>query len=152
MHVTPLLAITAILLLISGLVKARAMARVGMGVPILPLAEVAAAFVLLALAVAGPPTAPVGLGAILGAVLLLLGSSFRVGATLGRLRRARDLSEGARLRMYVEYLPPSKDPEASSGRSREGASGGPTPDRNAPTQPRHQRVQPSDPPGPGKPR
>ena len=150
MHVTPLLAITAVLLLISGIVKLRAVARVGMGVAILPLAEVGAGFALVALALVGPPTAPVGLGSILGGVLLLLGSSFQVGASLGRRRRARELSEGARLRTYVRYLSPSMDPRVP-GPHPDEESGGPPADPSAPAHPRHPRVQPSDPPGPRKP-
>lgn len=151
MRVTPLVAITALLLFISGGVKLRAVARVGMGVAVLPLVEVVAGFVLLALVVVGPPSASLGLGAIVAAVLLLLGSSFQVGSALGNLRRARERSEGARLRTYVRYLSPSIDPEASARSSQEGEDGAAL-DRGVPTEPRYPRVQPRDPPGPGKPR
>jgi hypothetical protein len=148
MNVTPLLAITAMLLLVSGLVKLRAVARVGLGIGILPLAEVLVGLALLALAIAGPPGAPVGLGAILLAVLLLLGSSFQVGTSLGRLRRARERSEGARLMTYVRYLPPSVVPDAAGGPA-EG-EGPAAPDRSVSTHLEQPRVQPNDPPGPGK--
>jgi len=148
MQVTPLLSITAVLLLVSGVVKLRAVTRVGVGIGILPLAEVVAAFVLLGLAVLARPNATVGLWAIVGGVLLLLGSSFQVGASLGRRRRARERSEAARLQTYLRYLSPSIDPGARATLTGEGE--GRLTDRSAPMHHRHPRVQRNDPPGTGE--
>lgn len=112
----PLLLITAVLLLTAGLVGARAASRVGMGLPVLALADIVAGVGLLGVVLAVDLTGAQGLAVLVGAVALVLVSSFQVGAQVRRRQRIRAASEGARLANYIHYLsrPPAPG-EASSG-------------------------------------
>lgn len=111
MHVTPLVVLATALLLVSGLVKLRGAERVGLGLPVLPLVEVGTGVALLAVTVVRPLGPGWGLGAVVASVVLVLGSSIQVGIAMRRRRHARELSEGARLRAYIQYLSPSVEPE-----------------------------------------
>lgn len=119
MGVRFLVGLAALLLLASGLIKLRAAERVGLGLALLPLFEVAAALVLLAVSFFRPLGVAGGLAAVMASLVLLLGSSLQVGIAIRRRRRSRDLSEGARLRTYVRYLSAPADPEGG-GPPREG--------------------------------
>ena len=97
--------IAAALLLVSGAVKVRAAARVGLGVPVLALAEVLAGVGLFGIALAVDFTGGQGLAILVGAVALILVSSLQVGAQVRRRQRLRAASEGARLATYVNFRP-----------------------------------------------
>ena len=114
MGVRLLVGLAALLLLASGLVKLRAAERVGLGIAVLPLVEVAASLVLLAVSFLRPPGVAGGLTAVVASLVLLLGSSLQVGIAIRRRRRSRELSEGARLRTYVRYLSAPIDPEGGA--------------------------------------
>ena len=110
---TALLVITALLLLVSGLVKLHAAGRVGLGVTVLPLVEIVAGLGLLApLMFAWRPAPRAGLFIVCGGVLLVLASSGWIGLSMARKRRSRDASEGARLATYVKYLSRQVPPES----------------------------------------
>jgi len=104
---TLLFVLTAALLLTSGLVKLRALQRVGLGIAILPVLEVLMAVALLAVAWT-PLTGGQGFMVAAGSLTLLLVSSLRVGFTLRAYRRERERTLGSRLAVYVKYL--SKSP------------------------------------------
>lgn len=108
----PLLAITAILQLASGLLKVRTAARVEMGVPILAVAELVAGVGIFIVLFIERLTAVHGLLIVVGSVVLVLVSSVQVGAEVRRRQRIRTASEGARLANYVKYL--AKPPEGRS--------------------------------------
>jgi hypothetical protein len=110
-----LVVLAALLLLASGLLKLRAAERVGLGIAVLPLVEVVAALGLLGVSFLRPLDPVAGLIAVVAALALLVVSSLQVGMAMGRRRRSRELSEGARLRTYVQYLTAPADPEG--GRS-----------------------------------
>ncbi len=99
----PLLLITALLLLASGLVKVRAAARVEMGLPILALAELLACAGIVAVAFAVELTGVQGMLVLVGSVALVVVSSLQVGMEVRRRQRLRTASEGARLANYVKY-------------------------------------------------
>ena len=100
----PLLVLTALLLLGSGLLKARAAGRVGMGLPLLALAELLAGAGVLAAVLLAPLTAGQGLAVVVGSLALVVVSSLQVGLEVRRRQRVRTASEGARLANYVRYL------------------------------------------------
>jgi len=102
----PLLVITSFLLLTAGLVEARAASRVGMGLPLLALADMIAGVGLLGTVFALDLTGRQGLAVLVGAVALILVSSVQVGAAVRRRQRIRTASEGARLATYVKHLAP----------------------------------------------
>ncbi len=111
MGVRFLVVLAALLLLASGLLKLHAAERVGLGLAVLPLVEVVAALGLLAVSVLRPLGVAAGLTAVVGSLTLLLASSLQVGIAMRQRRRSRELSEGARLRTYVQYLSAPVDPE-----------------------------------------
>ncbi len=113
----PLLVITALLLLTAGLVGARAASRVGMGLPVLAVADVLAGVGLLGAVFAVDLSGAQGLAVLVGAVMLVLASSLQVGAQVRRRQRIRTASEGARLATYVNFRPDA------------GGGGGPVPGR-----------------------
>ncbi len=123
----PLLLITALLLLASGLVKVRAAARVEMGLPILALAELLAGVGILGVAFVVDLTGVQGMLVLVGSVLLVLVSSLQVGLEVRRRQRLRAASEGARLANYVKYLS-RPDPPGDAGS--EGRPGGKPPERS----------------------
>lgn len=108
-----LLVCTACLLLVSGLVKLKAAERVGLGIAILPLVELLAALALGVLGIGGSITPRRGLAFVVGGVVLVLVSSLQVGGAIRRQGRRRNLSEGARLRTFVQYLSASSETPAS---------------------------------------
>jgi hypothetical protein len=99
----PLLVITALLLLTAGLVEAKAASRVGMGLPLLALADIVAGVGLVGAVFAVDLTRAQGLAVLVGAVMLVLVSSLQVGAQVRRRQRIRAASEGARLATYVNF-------------------------------------------------
>jgi hypothetical protein len=101
---TPLLYLTTALVLMSGLVKLKAWSRVGEGLHVLPLLETLLGVGLFGVVLVGPVGAGLGLWLVVGAVLLVVVSSVLMGLDIKRHRRRRELSEGARLATYVEYL------------------------------------------------
>lgn len=109
---TLLMVLAAFLLLISGVVKVKAAERVGMGLPVLPLLELAVGLGIFGVAFLRKFSAAQGMGILVGAVALVLGSSIHVGLAIRRRQRLRTRSEGTRLANYVEYLsrhdPPSE--------------------------------------------
>ena len=113
----PLLVIASLLLLASGLLTAKAAARVGMGLPILALAEILAGVGIFGMAFIKQFTANQGMLVLVGSVLLILVSSLQVGREVRRRQRLRTASEGARLANYLK--PPSRpDPREDTGRGR----------------------------------
>lgn len=100
----PLLSITSILLLTAGLVEAKAASRVGMGLPLLALADLVAGVGLFGAVFVVDFTGAQGLAVLVGAVALILVSSVQVGVAVRRRQRIRGASEGARLANYVNYL------------------------------------------------
>lgn len=100
----PLLVLSALLLVVSGLVKVKAAARVEMGLPVLALAELVAGVGLFSVAFVHRFTAIQGLLAVAGSALLVVVSSLVVGLSIRRRQRLRSASEGARLANYVKYL------------------------------------------------
>jgi hypothetical protein len=101
---TALPAATATLLLISGIVKLRAWARVSQGIHLVPLLEIVAGLLMGAAVMTGTPDPGVGLALTVGAVSLVVVSSVVVGRQIRHLHRARERSEGARLVTWVKYL------------------------------------------------
>jgi len=108
-----LLVSTSGLLIVSGLVKLKAAERVGLGIAILPLLELFAALGLGAMAVLGSLTPSGGLALVVGCVALMVVSSVQVGGAVRRQGRRRTLSEGARLRTFVQYLSSSPQTDAA---------------------------------------
>jgi hypothetical protein len=104
--VTLLSWLLAAMLAVSGALKARSGARLGIGVLPGAMAEL-----LLGVGFAATPLFAVSLPvwAILFAVLLLLGSSIHYAVVLRRIRRRREESEAGRLAAYVRYLSSSSE-------------------------------------------
>ena len=100
----PLLVCTSFLLLASGLVKIKTAARVGMGVPVLAVAELVAGLAIFSVVFIRSFTAVQGLVILVGSVLLVVVSSVQVGMEVRRRRRLRVASEGARLASRLKYL------------------------------------------------
>lgn len=101
---TPLLAITAVLLVGSGLLKLRAAERAKLGIHLLSILELLVVLGIGASLMAGGLTVGVGFRTLLGALTLMLVSSVSLGMKLRAVRRRKNLSEGARLFNYVDYL------------------------------------------------
>jgi hypothetical protein len=111
----PLLVIASLLLLVSGLVKVKAAARVEMGVPVLAAAELVAGVGIFSVVFIKEFTATQGLVIVVGSVVLIVVSSLQVGSEVRRRHRIRVASEGTRLANYVKYLSrlePSGDVQA----------------------------------------
>lgn len=100
----PLLALTAILLLVSGVVKLRAAARAEMGLHLFSLLELLCGVLLFAIMATASLTGEQGLAVVIGATALIVVSSFHLGARLKHQRRIRDLTEGRRLENYLKYF------------------------------------------------
>lgn len=105
----PLLALTAVLLLVSGAVKLRAAARAKVGLHLFSLLEILAGALLFLVMMAVPLAGEQGLAVATGATLLIVVSSVHLGSRLRHQRHLRDLTEGRRLESYVKYM--SKVPE-----------------------------------------
>ena len=101
---TVLLALTMLLLLVSGVVKLRTAERTKMGLHLFSLLEIFAGVAVAVLMLGGPLTAGQGMAAVAGSVALVLGSSIHLGRRLKNSRRLRGLTEGRRLENYVKYL------------------------------------------------
>lgn len=99
-----LLSCAALLLLVSGPITLRAASRVGMGVPVLALAELLAGFAVLGAVFLEGLAAGPGLAILVGSAVLVVVSSVRVGLEVRRRQRLRAASEGARLATHVKYL------------------------------------------------
>lgn len=108
----PLFVLASLLLLVSGLVKVKAAARVEMGLPVLALVEVVVGVGVFSVAFIQTLSARQGLFVLVGSVLLVVVSSLQVGAAIRRRHRLRTASEGARLANYMRYLS-RLDPPAS---------------------------------------
>jgi len=101
--VLPLLVLASLLLLVSGLVKMKAAARVDLGLPLLALVELLAGVAIIGVAFMQSFTARQGLAVVVGAVVLVVVSSVQVGLAIQRRHRRLADSEGARLANYVRY-------------------------------------------------
>lgn len=97
----PLLFSVAVLLVVSGAVKARSASRLGLGPPILALTELFVAVILAAVAVSGAFGAVLGPWLAMAGVALVLGSSVRHALAVRDKRRRRDASEARRLEVYL---------------------------------------------------
>ena len=100
----PLLVIASLLLLASGLLTVKAAARVGMGLPILALAELLAGVGIFGAAFLKDLTAGQGMLVLVGSVVLIVVTSLQVGMEVRRRQRIRTASEGARLTNHLKYL------------------------------------------------
>lgn len=116
----PLLVLTALLLLASGLVKVKAADRVQLGVPALALLELLAGVGLFSVAFIQSFTPRQGLLVLVASVALLVVSSLQVGSAIRRRHRIREASEGARLANYVNVL--SRLPGAGEGEAQDAPS------------------------------
>jgi hypothetical protein len=94
---TPLLAITAVLLVGSGLLKLRAADRLKLGIHLLSILELLVGLGIGVSLMAGGLTVAVGFRTLLGALTLVLASSVSLGVKLRVVRRRRNLSEGGLL-------------------------------------------------------
>jgi len=99
---TALLVLTALLLVVSGVIKLRAGGRAEIGLHPLSLIELVAGVGLMVRVIAGSVTAGQGMGAAVGAVVLIVVSSLHLGRRLAHKRRLRDLTEGRRLESFVK--------------------------------------------------
>lgn len=99
-----LLAITAILLLVSGTMKLRAAGRAKLGLHLFSLLEIMFGGLVLFLMISSPLTASQGFGVTVAGTTLIIISSLHLGSRLRHQRRIRDLSEGRRLENYVKYF------------------------------------------------
>ena len=107
-----LLFMASVFLATSGALKARSAGKHGLGTPILPLVELAAAVAVAALATLVSAPATMGFAVIVASVVLVIGSSVQHWRKLSDLHRERERSEGSRLADYVRYLSgPPKDSE-----------------------------------------
>ncbi len=97
----------------SGGLKVRAGLRARVGVPLLSAVELLAGAGLTLVSFAAPPAVEVGFRLIVGAIVLLVGSSAVMAARLSRKRRELEDSEGSRLVTYVKYL--SRESEIGDG-------------------------------------
>lgn len=97
----PLLFSVAVLLVVSGAVKARAASRLGLGPPILALIELFVALMLAAVAVSGVLGGVLGPWLAMAGVALVLGSSVRHALAVRDQRRRREASEARRLESYL---------------------------------------------------
>lgn len=107
----PMLFSVAILLALSGAVKARASVRLGLGTSVPSLLELFAAVLLAGMAMG--PGAGSGLGVWLAAlaVALLVGSSLRHARVVKGRRLRREASEGRRLEAFVQ-MADARDPSS----------------------------------------
>ena len=105
----PLLFSVAVLLAVSGAVKARASARLGFGVPVLSLTELLMAVVAAALAVSGAVGSGAGPWVAVAGVALLVVSSVRHARAVRQQRRWREASEARRLETYLQMARPGDE-------------------------------------------
>jgi len=109
----PLLVLTAILLVLSGAFKLRAAARGGIGLHLLSVLELLAGVGLVVRMTAPPVPVEQGMGAAVGAVVLIVASSVHLARRLAGKRRLRGLTEARRLESYVKLQAALTDrPEA----------------------------------------
>jgi hypothetical protein len=101
MGMTLLAYLLAAMLAVSGALKARSGARLGIGLVPGALIELMAGVAVAAVPLMGRAL-PVWL--IVAAVSLVIASSAHYGLVLRRIRQRREASEGGRLAAYVKYL------------------------------------------------
>ena len=97
----PLLFSVAVLLVASGAIKARSASRLGLGPPILALAELFVAVVLAAVAVSGALGGTLGPWLAVAGVGLVFVSSGRQALAVRDRRRRREATEARRLETYL---------------------------------------------------
>ena len=100
---TPLLLLTSVLLVLSGLIKIRSVARTGRGVPVVSLLEIAVAVGAAGLAFSGPSAAGAAAWVVPDGVLLVVLSSASHVHHMSVHRRMREESLGDRLATHVKY-------------------------------------------------
>lgn len=101
---TPLFLLSALLLLVSGLVKLRTGFRAELGLHLPSLVEVLAGLCLPVVAMGRTLSAGVGLATLVVAFLILVWASVHLAARLRRRNRFRERTEGRRLETYLRYL------------------------------------------------
>jgi hypothetical protein len=97
----PLLFSMALLMGVSGAVKARSSARLGLGSPVGALVELVAAVGLAFVAVSAGAGTRIGPWLAVGGLILTLGSSVRHASRMREHRRRRDATEERRLEAYL---------------------------------------------------
>jgi heme A synthase len=100
----PLLLVTGVLLLISGLLSLRSGTRLGALVPTLALAQIVVGASAFMGGLVVRLTGSWGLTVTVSSLVLMLASALWHAARLREARRIRNHSEGARLATYVKYL------------------------------------------------
>ncbi len=105
----PMLFSVAVLLALSGAVKARASARLGLGTPILSLMELLAALVVAGVAVGPAAGSAVGAWLAASGVAFLVFSSVRHARLVRDRRLRREASEGRRLQAFLR-MADARDP------------------------------------------
>ncbi len=100
---TPLLLLTSVLLVLSGLIKIRSGARTGRGLPVVALLEIAVAVGAAGLAFSGPSAAGAAAWVVPAGVLLVVLSSASHVHHMSAHRRMREESLGDRLATHVKY-------------------------------------------------
>ena len=113
-----LLVLTAILLVLSGAFKLRSAARGEVGLHLPSVLELLAGVGLMLRMTAPPVPVEQGMGAAVGAVVLIVFSSVHLGRRLAHKRRLRGLTEGRRLENFVKLQ------TALADESQPGARGG----------------------------
>ncbi len=97
----PMLFSVAVLLVLSGAVKARASVRLGLGTPIFSLLELLVAVILAGLAMGATAGSAAGVWLAAAGVALLLGSSVHHAGVVRDRRRRREASEARRLEAFL---------------------------------------------------
>ncbi len=100
----PLLSLTGVLLLVSGLLSLRSGTRLGVLVPILALAQILVGLGEVLVGIGHRLSGWVGLAVTAPSLTLMLASALLRAVRQRAHRRTRDHSEGARLETYVKYL------------------------------------------------
>ena len=98
----PMLFSVAVLLAVSGAVKARASVRLGLGTPVLSLVELLCAVAVAGVSVRGVAGPVVGPGLATAGVLLLVVSSVRHARAVRGRRQRREASEARRLQAFLQ--------------------------------------------------
>lgn len=105
----PLLTILGLLLLVSGAAKLRSAGKAGAAAVVLSVLELALGGWLALRSFQVPPEASGVLGVVVGSVGLLAVANVWHALRLAELRRKRELSEGSRLKAYLNYFSRTED-------------------------------------------
>lgn len=100
----PLLLVTGVLLLISGLLSLRSGMRLGLLLPVLAMIQVLVGLGAFGAGLMTRLSAGAGLAVVVPSIALMLGAAVWQGMRLRVARRIRRNSESARLETYMKYL------------------------------------------------